>query len=99
MPSHKEQECDTNASKVKESKLKKTKVNNINDRILDFKKSVFSHNNFDNKDLEDFFLYWTEKNKSGTKFRAEMERTFSIPLRIARWCNNGFNKDRFSISY
>ena len=85
------------AIKVNESKVKKSKVNKIEERIRDFKKSVFSHNDFDNKDLEDFFLYWTEKNKSGTKFRAEMERTFSIPLRIARWCNNGFNKDKNKI--
>jgi len=87
-------DSEPSASKLKESKLKKTKLNKIDDRIRDFKKSVFSHNDFNKKDLEDFFLYWTEKNSSGTKFRAEMQRTFSIPLRIARWCNNGFNKDK-----
>jgi hypothetical protein len=85
---------DPSTIKVNESKVKKSKVNKIEDRIHDFKKSVFSHNNFDKEDLDNFFLYWTEKNKSGTKFRAELERTFSIPLRIARWCNNGFNKDK-----
>ena len=89
MPSH----SNGNASKVKESKVNKSKLNKIEDRIHDFKKSVYSHNDFDDKDKEDFFLYWTEKNKSGTKFRAEMQKTFSIPLRLARWCNNGFNKD------
>ena len=93
MPSHKEQICKGNASKVKESKVKKTKLNKIEDRIHEFKNSVYSHKDFDDKDKEDFFLYWTEKNKSGTKFRAEMQKTFSIPLRLARWCNNGFNKD------
>ena len=82
-----------NASKVKESKVKKTKLNKIEDRIHEFKNSVYSHKDFNDKDKEDFFLYWTEKNSSGTKFRAEMQRTFSIPLRLARWCNNGFNKD------
>jgi hypothetical protein len=82
-----------NASKVKESKVNKTKLNKIDDRIHEFKNSVYSHKDFDDKDKEDFFLYWTEKNKSGTKFRAEMQKTFSIPLRLARWCNNGFNKD------
>jgi hypothetical protein len=82
-----------NASKVKESKVKKTKLNKIEDRIHEFKNSVYSHKDFNDKDKEDFFLYWTEKNKSGTKFRAEMQKTFSIPLRLARWCNNGFNKD------
>ena len=89
MPSH----SNGNASKVKESKVNKSKLNKIEDRIHDFKKSVYSHNDFDDKDKEDFFLYWTEKNKSGTKFRAEMQKTFSIPLRLARWSNNGFNKD------
>lgn len=87
-------QSDRNTIKVNKSKVNKSKLNKIDDRIHDFKKSVFSHNDFDKKDLEDFFLYWTEKNKSGTKFRAEMQRTFSIPLRIARWCNNGFNKDK-----
>ena len=82
-----------NASKVKESKVNKTKLNKIEDRIHEFKNSVYSHKDFDDKDKEDFFLYWTEKNSSGTKFRAEMQKTFSIPLRLARWCNNGFNKD------
>ena len=83
-----------NASKVKESKVKKSKLNKIEDRIHDFKKSVYSHKDFDDKDKEDFFLYWTEKNSSGTRFRAEMQKTFSIPLRLARWSNNGFNKDK-----
>ena len=85
---------DSNAIKVKESKLNKTKLNKIEDRIHEFKNSVYSHKDFDNEDKENFFLYWTEKNKSETKFRAEMEKTFSIPLRLARWCNNGFNKDK-----
>ena len=90
----KQTHSDSNASKVNESKLNKTKLNKIEDRIHDFKKSVYSHKDFNDKDKEDFFLYWTEKNKSGTKFRAEMEKTFSISLRLARWCNNGFNKDK-----
>ena len=89
IPSH----SNGTASKVNESKVKKSKLNKIDDRIHDFKKSVYSHKDFNDKDKEDFFLYWTEKNSSGTKFRAEMQRTFSIPLRLARWCNNGFNKD------
>ncbi len=82
-----------NASKVNEIKSK-SKLNKIEDRIHDFKKSVLSHKDFSDKDKNDFYLYWTEKNSSGTKFRAEMQKTFSIPLRLARWCNNGFNKDK-----
>jgi hypothetical protein len=56
-----------NASKVKESKVKKTKLNKIEDRIHEFKNSVYSHKDFDDKDKEDFFLYWTEKNSSMMK--------------------------------
>ena len=85
---------DSNASiSISSSKSKSISKSKIEDRIRDFKKSVYSHNDFNDKDKEDFFLYWTEKNSSGTKFRAEMQKTFSIPLRLARWCNNGFNKD------
>ena len=39
-----------------------------------------------------FIYIGQKKNSSGNKFRAEMQKTFSIPLRLARWCNNGFNK-------
>ena len=83
---------DRNAS-ISISSSKSISKSKIKDRIHDFKKSVYSHKDFNDKDKEDFFLYWTEKNSSETKFRAEMQRTFSIPLRLARWCNNGFNKD------
>jgi len=84
---------DSNTSKVivKESI---SKVNNINKRIADFKKSVNSINGISDNDKNDFFLYWTEPNKSETRFRAELEKTFSIPLRLKRWSLNGFNKKK-----
>jgi uncharacterized protein YdaU (DUF1376 family) len=86
---------DSNASiSISSSKSKSISKSKIEDRIHDFKKSVYSHKDFDDKDKEDFYLYWTEKNSNGTKFRAEMQNTFSIPLRLARWSNNGFNKDK-----
>ena len=73
----------------------KSKLNkSIEDRIVDFKKSVQSISDISDEDKENFFLYWTEKNKSGSKFRAEMERTFSIPLRLKRWSSNNFNKQK-----
>jgi hypothetical protein len=67
---------------------------NIEDRIVDFKKSIQSISDISDEDKENFFLYWTEKNKSGSKFRAEMEKTFSIPLRLKRWASNNFNKQK-----
>jgi len=83
---------DRNASKVNKSKVNKSK--SIEERIIDFKKSIQSIQGISDEDKENFFLYWTEKNKSGSKYRAEMERTFSIPLRLKRWSSNNFNKQK-----
>jgi hypothetical protein len=85
---------DRNASKVNKSISKVKKSKSIEERIIDFNKSIQSINNVSDEDKENFFLYWTEKNKSGSKFRAEMERTFSIPLRLKRWSSNNFNKQK-----
>lgn len=35
-----------------------------------------------------FFNYWTEKNKSGTKMRFEMEKTWETQRRLITWNNN-----------
>ena len=72
-----------------------TKVNknkSIENRIEDFKKSIHSIKDISDEDKNDFFLYWTENNKSGSKFRAEMQKTFDITLRLKRWASNGFSK-------
>ena len=77
-------------SKVNKSKVNKT----IEDRIVDFKKSIQSIKDVSDEDKENFFLYWTEKNKSGSKFRAEMEKTFDVNRRLKRWSSNNFNKQK-----
>jgi len=38
-----------------------------------------------------FFDYWTERNKSGTKQRWELEKTFEIGKRLKTWFNNAKN--------
>ena len=83
---------DRNASKVNKSKVNKSK--SIEERIIDFSKSIQSIEGINDEDKKAFFLYWTEKNKSGSKYRAEMEKTFSIPLRLKRWSSNNFNKQK-----
>jgi hypothetical protein len=35
--------------------------------------------------LKSFFDYWTEPNKSNTKMRFELEKTWSIDLRLKTW--------------
>jgi uncharacterized protein YdaU (DUF1376 family) len=83
---------DRNASKVNKSKVNKSK--SIEERIIDFSKSIQSIEGINDEDKKAFFLYWTEKNKSGSKYRAEMEKTFDISRRLKRWSSNNFNKQK-----
>jgi hypothetical protein len=39
-------------------------------------------------EINKFISYWTEPNKSGTKTRWEMERTFDLKRRLTTWFNN-----------
>ena len=83
---------DSNTSiSISKAKVKKSK--SIEERIEAFKNAIHSISDISDEDKNDFFLYWTEKNKSGSKFRAEMQTTFSIPLRLKRWSSNNFNKN------
>ena len=83
---------DSSTSKVNKSINKVNK--SIEKRIVEFKNSINAIEDISDEDKENFFLYWTEKNKSGSRFRAEMERTFSIPLRLKRWSSNNFDKQK-----
>tara|TARA_R100001443_G_scaffold115889_1_gene134767 strand:- start:30 stop:779 length:750 start_codon:yes stop_codon:yes gene_type:complete len=83
-----------NDSSTSKEEYNKEKKSTLNKRIEDFKKSVHSIGDISKEDKNDFFLYWTEMNKSGTKFRAEMEKTFDVSRRLKRWANNGFNKQK-----
>ena len=64
--------------------------NNIDDRKLKFEEQVFQITDVAKDVLEDFVDYWTETNKSNTKMKFEMQKTFNINLRIKRWCKNNF---------
>lgn len=69
--------------------------NNINDRIETFKTKVFTYSNIHSVDmLLKFFNYWSELNKSGTKMRFELEKTWEIEKRLTNWKSreNKFDK-------
>lgn len=44
--------------------------------------------------LNDFYKYWTEPNKSNSKFKQELERTWDLERRLGTWAKNdkNFNK-------
>ena len=45
-------------------------------------------NGFNKQMAEEFVRYWSELNKSQTKMRFELERTWNTPLRMQRWKAN-----------
>tara|TARA_R110002012_G_scaffold301339_2_gene501569 strand:+ start:296 stop:916 length:621 start_codon:yes stop_codon:yes gene_type:complete len=68
-----------------------TYSNSIDKRKLKFEEIVFQVTNVSKDVLQDFCDYWTESNKSNTKMKFELQKTFDINLRLKRWCKN--NKD------
>jgi len=48
------------------------------------------------REIEKFILYWTEPNKSGTKVRWELQKTFDVKRRLRTWFENKqqWNKDK-----
>lgn len=61
---------------------------NIDTRKLKFEEKVFQVSDISKDVLQDFVDYWTETNKSNTKMKFELQKTFDINLRLKRWCRN-----------
>ena len=75
---------------------------NVNDNVND-KKDIVSRklkfsdslktfiNVYPRETLNDFYNYWTEPNKSNTKFRQELEKTWDTKRRLENWTRNDKN--------
>lgn len=62
---------------------------NLSKRKNNFKESLKPFVEIFGADMmNDFFSYWTEPNKSNTKMRYELEKTWDIKRRLSRWANN-----------
>jgi hypothetical protein len=59
-------------------------INNISLRIQSFESEVLNLEPDDNISRA-FIIYWSELNKSKTKMRWELERTWDLKARIGRW--------------
>lgn len=46
--------------------------------------------------LNEFYAYWTEPNKSNTKFKQELQKTWDLSRRLETWAKNdkNFNKNQ-----
>ncbi len=67
----------------------------IEDRFKDFFEEVWGFTSEYNETVvNDFISYWTEKNKSKTKMRFELQKTWDTKRRLETWNrnNNKFNK-------
>lgn len=70
---------------------------NIDSRKLKFASTLEPFVEIYGKDLlNDFYKYWTEPNKSKTKFRQELEKTWDLERRLGTWAKNdkNFNKGK-----
>lgn len=77
------------AIQEKEEEKGEEKVNNIDSRKLKFASTLKPYLEVYGRDmLNDFYAYWTEPNKSNTKFRKELEKTWSLQRRLAKWASN-----------
>ena len=96
------QVCASNTQAVKESKVNKSKVKEskrkdmlFRDRAYEFEISLQKYiNQYDSKLLEDFYNYWTEPNKSNTKLKFEMEKTWDTKRRLKRWADNDYGSKK-----
>ena len=70
----------------------KDKDKDINKRVELFYDDIKKYLDKYSKDmLREFFDYWSELNKSKTKMKCEMEKTWDLGKRLVRWSNNNFN--------
>ena len=46
-----------------------------------------------------FYNYWSEPNKSGTKFLKELQKTWDLSRRLSRWANNDYSKNNTTTEY
>jgi len=75
------------------------KINSIVDRKLKFSQSLKPFLDMYGKDvLNEFYVYWSEPNKSNTKFKQELEKTWDLKGRLARWAKSDFNKTKPSVA-
>jgi hypothetical protein len=76
-----------------------SKENNTKKESISLRKEIFissvyventDKNNLEPTDIQEFIDYWTEPNKSDTKMRFELERTWDYSRRLQRWSKNKF---------
>jgi len=86
----------TPINKNKEIKINNT-IKGISERLQEFTEKVFA-SKYSTELCNDFCAYWTETNPKGTKMKFEMQKTFDIGRRLARWAKNDVNWNKTKTS-
>jgi hypothetical protein len=66
----------------------------VTNKDIDVRKENFAHTltpflqTYGKDFLNDFYKYWVEPNKSNTKFRMELEKTWDLSRRLETWAKN-----------
>lgn len=70
-------------------------TNSIEERKLKFSQSLIPFvEKYGKETIRQFCDYWTEPNKSKTKFKQETEKTWDLEGRLRRWAENDFSKNK-----
>lgn len=70
-------------------------TNNIEQRKLKFSETLTPFIESYGKELiDEFYSYWTESNKSGKKFRQELQVTWDLSRRLKTWSKNNFGNPK-----
>jgi DNA-binding transcriptional regulator YhcF (GntR family) len=77
---------------------------NIEERKLKFADTLKPFlDNYSKSMIADFYSYWTEPNKSNTKFKQELQKTWDVSRRLKKWSENNFgnqtNKSKGGMVY
>ena len=86
---HQQKDSDNTVSKMPDIETRKAAFRNTITQSLVEKLEKKMSVSISGDILEEFFLYWTEKNPSETKMKFELEKTWSVERRLRTWINNG----------
>lgn len=77
---------------VKESKVEEIKVNDIEERKLKFSETLKPYiEKYGREMCLNFYYYWSEPNKSNSKFKQELQATWDLYSRLRTWAKNDKN--------
>lgn len=89
---HKRNASETHSTLNKNEKNEKNEKN-IKQSQLKFYEELKKYlGKYSKEMIRSFYDYWSEPNKSNTKIKYQMEKTWDIERRLSRWNKNDFNK-------